>query len=539
MVLKRQDLPFLAVPWGTVALFWVSSGCVPDVPFPGQGPDGGVGQPMASENISGAARAEATEAVGDHPDEAARPAGASGEHANMSGSSSDANVPEARDDGGGAASGAMMTTCDANLQKDPRNCGVCGRACPENYPRCEEGDCRPAPAPACGGVDLDSDRNNCGLCAWACKNTETCENGKCVVSCDADLANDPKNCGACGLSCETGHECRDGECGVIEVAGVTCPANQQVCGMACIPTSACCDDLGCRIDDVSNPYCSNGACIECKLASDCDSDELCEAGECTPKPIPCDGKCEPAEQCIDDRCVCPGIPDLSSDRSNCGSCGHRCGQREECVNGSCQAYCNGALYLSDENNCGETCEQCDRDELCDFGTCTSCGDIQMDENNCGECGKRCDPAQQCVEGRCVEREPCDGKCLSGERCDDGECRPVHCGNSQVDNGEACDPTARGWTVQMCDRSCKRLVWTRCEDAGDCAPNQGCYGGGCEPLTTRTGCPLFGLEADRWVEEQGRCALSCEFRPDGSDCPSGMHCVGGGTCTLDPALVSAQ
>ena len=351
MVCMRRIPSLLAGPVGLLAAFWVASGCVPDVPFPR--PDAGAGP----QNAQAGASTGLPNQMPRHPtasnDDPAATADAGLENAGMS--AKDSGAPETVGEGDWAG-GPMMVSCDADLQTDINNCGACGRTCPKEYPRCEEGDCRAAPAHACSGANLDSDPNNCGRCAWTCDEGETCEGGKCVLSCSADLASDSRNCGACGLSCDAGRECRDGECRVIEVPGTTCPDDRQTCGMLCIENHACCDDLSCRVDDVAKPYCDRGVCIECKLAMDCDSDERCNAGHCEPKPVPCGGGCGPAEQCSEDRCVCPGNPDLDTDRGNCGTCGNRCEERHECVKGVCQMpqACGGTC--SDVLRCaGESC----------------------------------------------------------------------------------------------------------------------------------------------------------------------------------------
>ena len=460
--------------WGSLCLLWVASSCVPDVPFPDRDTDAGAVSQEAQDSISGASKAEAAApaAMGGDPEQAVAQAGPGSEPAGMSDASTGGTDPETPGQGDGGQ-GPMTVPCEADLLTDVNHCGACGRACPQEYPRCEDGDCRAAPAPACGGADLDNDPDNCGLCAWACNGSEACEGGKCVLKCDADLATDASNCGACGLKCEAGRECREGECRAIEVAGVECPGDQEVCGMGCIPKSACCDDLSCRVDDVSKPYCDKGVCIECKLASDCDSDELCEAGQCVPKPVPCGGECGSAEQCIDDQCVCPGRPDLSTDRNNCGTCGNSCRLSQECVDGTCQAYCGGANILSDARNCGETCERCDSDELCVLGACTVCGDVRTDENNCGECGKRCDSGEECLRGECT--------------------RKAQCGDGLVEGLEACDPgMGTGVGTLTCSSACQvRELFQPCQDDADCnTPPGHCISSRCYPVDCPTDIPRY-------------------------------------------------
>lgn len=345
---------------GLGALVWLAWSCVPDVP-PRNMPDSGLPKGRVDDQDGVTTRPPLDAEMTASPTEASEPG-------------NDGDPGPAQTDGTGAAemAGPMQ-------QPGQEDAGM---------------------GPVCGGADLDTDPNHCGLCGFACEAGEACLDGKCALACDADLQTDANHCGSCGRACRATQQCVEGACTTLESTGVSCPASQTMCGTQCIARSACCDDLSCRTDGISRPYCDDGTCVACLSNAHCQADELCESGQCVPKPVPCGGACEPAEQCIEDACVCPGDPDLSTDTRNCGRCGVRCVSGQECAAGRCQAYCGGARILTDKNNCGRTCEQCADDEQCSNGECTVCGDIQTDPKHCGACDNACGTDEECFEGEC-------------------------------------------------------------------------------------------------------------------------------------------
>lgn len=88
----------------------------------------------------------------------------------------------------------------------------------------------------------------------------------------------------------------------------------------------------------------------------------CQPGSCPSGLTDCSGACA----------------DLSTDESNCGSCGFSCASGERCLSGSCALSCQTGL-----TNCGGVCR-----------------DLLTDANNCGGCGAACATGQSCIAGSC-------------------------------------------------------------------------------------------------------------------------------------------
>lgn len=136
----------------------------------------------------------------------------------------------------------------------------------------------------------------------------------------------------------------------------------------------------------------------------CKKELTCPAGEAA-----CAGACVP----------------LASDATNCGACGHACGERAVCAAGSCEcapgtAACGGACVdlRSDPSHCGACDTACGGGtpacatppagatacvDACPAGlhACgEACVDRQSDRFNCGGCGSACAPGQACRAGAC-------------------------------------------------------------------------------------------------------------------------------------------
>lgn len=102
---------------------------------------------------------------------------------------------------------------------DAKNCGGCGKACPDGEP-CSGGSCG---CPPTGG---------------ACGSGQTC----CGKSGCVNLNNDIKNCGNCGKSCSAGEDCWNGRC---LCAGAECGVGESCCNGVCAGS--------CNSADMSQP----------------------------------------------------------------------------------------------------------------------------------------------------------------------------------------------------------------------------------------------------------------------------------------------
>ncbi len=155
--------------------------------------------------------------------------------------------------------------------------------------------------------------------------------------------------------------------------------------------------------------------------------------------VPCGAQQTRCSAALDADSSEPYCTNTLTDISNCGSCGHACGQREACSAGQCSTACQpsetlcaanatdaGSAYcantLTDSANCGLCGNQCGQGTLCSNGQCINpcqpgetlcstatdtdaggapaCANLQNDNANCGCCGNACSPGQGCRNGRC-------------------------------------------------------------------------------------------------------------------------------------------
>ncbi len=288
---------------------------------------------------------------------------------------------------------APLTCCSGfcvNTQTSSDNCGECGRECGGGG-TCTAGACPVvcgdttcSPGESCcddACVDTDDSQSNCGSCGNACDSGWACIDGTCEhVICDptctgsetccpvtggdpvcADLQSDEDDCGSCGNDCPAGESCSGGLCMLVPCEPA-CTGGLTCCNGTCVDTGT--NTLNCG-------FCGN----EC----DMDKSDACVGSTCT---------CRGAFQCNATQQCCPdlGCRTITSDRDNCGECGHACETGLTCTDGECL--------------CGAT--TCDPGLGCCSG---SCRDLMNDEANCGTCGNMCnDSAPTCTDGECL----CDG-----------------------------------------------------------------------------------------------------------------------------------
>lgn len=406
---------------------------------------------------------------------------------------------------GASGTATAMTSCKSarhcQAGKDRGSCALCLVGTEEEY--------------ACDGVQLTrcNDNGDEYVPVKTCSTEALCN----PVAGDCTAA----ACGPGQMRCSGNdlHQCNSDQTAfeLVETCGEgLCDAAAGACNV-CVPLSArceargvsvVCDAEGTQIDrqecPADKPICAGeGECVECGAASDCSVNERCESG----------------------RCTCPGSPDLTSDRNNCGSCGNGCSPNEDCVLGRCEVYCGGANILTDRTKCGVTCRRCDANETCRDGSCEPCGDINADENNCGECGKRCESGMECVQGRCEAVSRCGDGALdveAGEQCDPGQ-DAAGCNRCRITGiyGDHCStpgPTTVGGYSAICfsfgsgGASSAPMILPLCSPDGRCPSIPGAN------WTTACAASTGG--------PNGTCYLPCS---SGGDCPPEYECVTSNFC----------
>ena len=236
--------------------------------------------------------------------------------------------------------------------------------------RCLDQVCRPACAGSCkpntacasnqdcqSGICVDRlCRNECdGLCALGqpCVDDAACASGTCRSAiCRPNCA------GAClvGASCAAGDDCMSGTC-----IGAKC---RPACSGSCGNGQGCVDN-----GDCASLTCMSSACRP-----------ACRAESCNDLDDDCDGT---VDEGVTNKCGnCAQEPDLQSDATNCGTCGHRCGTDETCESGRCAA----------KSTCGDGVLDLDLGEQCDpgrnVGGCTSCRITGAYGDSCSPPGMR-------------------------------------------------------------------------------------------------------------------------------------------------------
>jgi hypothetical protein len=176
--------------------------------------------------------------------------------------------------------GETPPTCNAecagvcvDLEHDARNCGACGRACPDGP----------------GGVGVCS----AGVCKVQCSPPLSTCNGTCV-----DTDSDPQNCGACAAPCDGGRVCSNGACSNV------CAAGELDCGFACVDAQTDPQNCGACDETCEDPANGTASCVggTCKVT-------------CAQGFTECAGTCK----------------NLDSDPKNCGGCNKPCSSKQSCV----------------------------------------------------------------------------------------------------------------------------------------------------------------------------------------------------------------
>ena len=333
----------------------------------------------------------------------------------------------------GHACDGATSTCVECTGND--NCPL-GKLCNLNEKKCTIDGCIPtqhecpAPEACCQGQCkvVQTDLANCGACGNACLDVanaqEACAGGVCTYSCDAawedcdssgqngceaSLATSLLNCGACGNVCSFAHakaKCAGGQCGILScdtgfgncnhLASDGCETNIVTSTLNC----GACDNF-CALPN-ANPVCANATCgiLTCKTGfANCN-------------------------QQVPDGCEV----NITSDKSNCGTCGNHCPTRPNasatCMAATCgiachtgYANCNVNTFdgcevntATNASHCGACNNACPSTQVCVSSKCqcpvgmtmcsSKCVNISTDPANCGGCGKLCKAGYTCSGGNC-------------------------------------------------------------------------------------------------------------------------------------------
>ncbi len=130
------------------------------------------------------------------------------------------------------STGVFCASGCVDLKTNADNCNACGAPC-DYGAVCDNGGCGcpgtttschcadyDAGAPGCQDscADLDTDPKNCGMCGRACADSEACKDGVCQcagTTCGGVCVNtkaDPDNCGTCGKACAADESCVASRC---------------------------------------------------------------------------------------------------------------------------------------------------------------------------------------------------------------------------------------------------------------------------------------------------------------------------------------
>ncbi len=352
---------------------------------------------------------------------------------------------------------------------------------------------------ACGAVC--SECNSSGTCVAAASD-DACEDVECPAETECrvyELTN-AGNCDALG-ACATAAACTS----VDVQAGTPCANGEGACdgaGQCVIPNKATLGETCTDGDECGSDYCAataSGARVCCSEACDgvceaCGTDGFCDAAPaddsrcapitCTPDsacadypPALSSNRCVGYGQCITEAAYC--VAEFSSATTSCGT-GMFCDGA-----GSCEDACSsGEMWCTDEcvdlstdiTNCGSCGNACsapatpDSTAACFSGICAECG--AYDQVCCPGAGTGCASGMACGgTDRCV----C---AVNTHRCNSGSYAGQCAAN---DNGEACGPSCvdcsqrhatPGCTADKCDNEC--LAESVCSNNSDGTANCGIW-----------------------------------------------------------------
>ena len=413
--------------------------------------------------------------------------------------------------GGAAVAAAVPAIASADTDGD--HGGPCDEFC-ERLPKDQRDRCRDDAAHGHGPCyDCGPKGSNNGLCGGTCcANGGDCLNGKCVncasgqslqclAGCSstgtpcaagttccagvcASTSTDADNCGACGNKCAAGQTCANGKC-----SGGTggCSASAQ-----CPSGDGCCNGRCVALNTTANCGACGNQCTAANGTAAC-TNGICAVGSCNPGFGNCDGVagngCE---------------TNLSTDRRNCGVCGHQCTAANGtagCANGVCTVISCNAGFANCDGMAGNGCET----------------NVNTDLRNCGACGVVCGiTADSCAGGRCVCGTT-GAACATGQRCSGGVCI---CDATSCPTG-CCDPQTNaclaGCAQSNSGHVCLPSHLCGCTVATDCPTGLACGSAGSCSVTC---VPAIGSLCNGGCCSNNVCIATCSA---GLTCSSGV-CV---------------
>jgi len=303
-----------------------------------------------------------------------------------------------------------------DTQKDVKNCGSCGNACPtppQATAACTAGvcgigtcttgygDCNASAADGCE-TNVLTNKDNCGMCGTKCalaNATAGCTAGSCsITSCNGGFDDCDKIAGTgCETNLKTMTDC--GSCGKL----CTIPNGTGSCTTGTCLLTGCntgygdCDGLpanGCETNTAGGTPGPSGSILNCgTCGTSCavaNGTPLCAAGAC--KVGGCTAPYADCNSTYSDGCE----SNTTIDKSNCGGCGNVCnstGGTASCAASTCSIACTPGRGNCD-GNAANGCEI----------------NLTNDKNNCNACGTVCATSSTVLATTCNPGSSSSGVC---------------------------------------------------------------------------------------------------------------------------------
>lgn len=279
--------------------------------------------------------------------------------------------------------------------------------------------------------------------------------------------------------------------------------------------------------------------VECYSAIDCGTGEICVNDYCRPRDTEETGVsglcqvCETNADCGEPGALCIRLNFDQATTTGESVCGRTCEYNHECPagfeciniavdNGTGTAQCLPVLGDFEKRTCNPSPElECVRATDCAVGeSCVNNSCKAPAEAECSS-NKPCPSGQECRNFACVAANvpECTTRtdCASGELCIDGNCEAaaVACVfNAECDGGRCVDGQCR----------------STCSEDSQCANNERCRAGLCEPLECRRSADCGAGE----ICVDAQCFDTC-VASTGIGCDAGYKCNNNGYCDVDPTI----